>query len=198
MYIITKPEIVELLNKNQFENRVKKGFISYSNKQAVIPPVGELLFKEPPGEVHIKYGYIINEKYYVIKIASGFPRNGEIGLTNSQGIMLLFNQKSGEIESILLDDGYLTDIRTAIAGKICAKQFTNLSSSFLISSIGESDSSFTSSSVDRTSLTTFSLSPLSFCSSRVASPTFVSCVGTASFSLFLVCLLPLPCFCLVG
>jgi len=125
LYIITKPEIIKILNKHQFENRVKKGFISYSKKQAVIPPVGELLFKEPPGEVHIKYGYIINEKYYVIKIASGFPRNGEIGLTNSQGIMLLFNQKSGEIESILLDDGYLTDIRTAIAGKICAKQFTN-------------------------------------------------------------------------
>ena len=39
--------------------------------------------------------------------------------------MLLFNQKSGKVESILLDDGYLTDIRTAIAGKICAKQFSN-------------------------------------------------------------------------
>ena len=125
MYIITKPEIVELLNKNQFENRVKKGFISYSNKQAVIPPVGELLFKEPPGEVHIKYGYIINEKYYVVKIASGFPENNDIGLSNSQGIMLLFNQKSGKVESILLDDGYLTDVRTAIAGKICAEQFSN-------------------------------------------------------------------------
>ena len=39
--------------------------------------------------------------------------------------MLLFNQKSGKVESILLDDGYLTDVRTAIAGKICAEQFSN-------------------------------------------------------------------------
>lgn len=125
MHIITKPEIIEILNKNQFEDRLIKGFISYSKKEAVIPPVGELLFKNPPGDVHIKYGYIINEKYYVVKIASGFPKNNEMGLTNSQGIMLLFSQKSGKIESILLDDGYLTDIRTAIAGRICAKQFSN-------------------------------------------------------------------------
>lgn len=125
MHIITKPEIIEILNKNHFEDRLIKGFISYSKKEAVIPPVGELLFKNPPGDVHIKYGYIINEKYYVVKIASGFPKNNEMGLTNSQGIMLLFSQKSGKIESILLDDGYLTDIRTAIAGRICAKQFSN-------------------------------------------------------------------------
>jgi ornithine cyclodeaminase len=35
--------------------------------------------------------------------------------------MLLFKQETGELASILLDEGHLTDVRTAIAGAISAK-----------------------------------------------------------------------------
>ena len=41
----------------------------------MIPPNGELTFDEPPGDVHIKYGYIKGEPNYVIKIASGYWKN---------------------------------------------------------------------------------------------------------------------------
>jgi ornithine cyclodeaminase len=125
LYVLNQLEIKKLLKNIDLEKVIEQGFISYSNKLAVIPPVGELLFSEPPGEVHIKYGYIINEKYYVIKIASGFPNNIDFKLSNGQGMMLLFDQKTGKPISILLDNGYLTDVRTAIAGRICARQFSN-------------------------------------------------------------------------
>jgi ornithine cyclodeaminase len=125
LYVLNQLEIKKLLKNIDLEKVIEEGFISYSNKLAVIPPVGELLFSEPPGEVHIKYGYIINEKYYVIKIASGFPKNMDFKLSNGQGMMLLFDQKTGKPIAILLDNGYLTDVRTAIAGRICAKQFSN-------------------------------------------------------------------------
>jgi ornithine cyclodeaminase len=35
--------------------------------------------------------------------------------------MLIFSQKTGILCSILLDEGYLTDLRTAAAGDIVAK-----------------------------------------------------------------------------
>ena len=57
----------------------------------------------------------------MIKIASGFYENVEYGLSSSNGLMLLFKQETGELASILLDEGYLTDVRTAIAGAIAAK-----------------------------------------------------------------------------
>lgn len=75
----------------------------------------------PPGDVHLKYGYIQGDAYYVIKIASGFYENQKLGLPSSNGLMLLFCQKTGELLSILLDEGYLTDLRTATAGAIAAK-----------------------------------------------------------------------------
>ncbi len=102
---------------------MQKGFIQYSNGNTVVPPVGELLFDNPPGDVHIKYGYIKGDDYYVIKIASGFYENQKLGIPSGQGLMLLFNQKTGALEAILLDEGHLTNIRTAAAGALAAKYF---------------------------------------------------------------------------
>ena len=84
-----------------------------------------LSFKDPPGDVHIKYGYIKKDKYYVIKIASGFWENYKYGIPNGQGMMLLFNQETGVPEAILNDEAILTDVRTAIAGRICVSNMVN-------------------------------------------------------------------------
>ena len=100
---------------------VEEGFVAYSEGKVVVPPVGEMIFENPPGDVHIKYGYIRDDDYYVIKIASGFYDNPELGLMTGNGMMLLFSQKNGELVSILLDEAYLTEIRTAAAGAIAAK-----------------------------------------------------------------------------
>lgn len=94
--IISLDEIKRALGTVDAVSAIKDGFISYSDGRAVIPPVGELLFREPPGEVHIKYGYIHGDEYYVIKIASGFYENPVLGLSSSNGLMLLFSQKTGE------------------------------------------------------------------------------------------------------
>jgi ornithine cyclodeaminase len=100
---------------------IEAGFVAYSNGRAVVPPVGELIFDDPPGDVHIKYGYIKGGGVYVIKIASGFADNPKRGLPSGDGLMLVFDQKTGRLEAILLDEGYLTNLRTAVAGAVVAK-----------------------------------------------------------------------------
>jgi len=123
--IIRLEEIKSILKSLDLIEAMKEGFIQYSNGQCVVPPVGELLFENPPGDVHIKYGYIRGEKYYVVKIASGFYENPKLGLPSGQGLMLLFNQHSGQLEAVLLDEGFLTDIRTAAAGALAARYFAS-------------------------------------------------------------------------
>jgi ornithine cyclodeaminase len=121
---VSLSEIKGILNKNPVSDllqTIEDGFVMYSQKKVIVPPVGYLGFKHPPGDVHIKYGYIEGDDYYVIKIASGFYNNPAIGLPTGNGMMLLFSQKTGETLSILMDEGYLTDIRTAVAGAIAAK-----------------------------------------------------------------------------
>ncbi len=121
--IINLPDIKNSIKNIDVVAAIENGFVAYSNQQTVVPPVGELLFEDPPGDVHIKYGYIKKEEFYVIKIASGFYNNPKLGIASSQGMMLIFNQKTGQPTAILLDEGYLTDIRTAAAGAVAAKYF---------------------------------------------------------------------------
>lgn len=121
--IINKQEILSILESVNVLGAMEKGFIQYSNGKTIVPPVAELLFDHPPGDVHIKYGYIKEDDFYCIKIASGFYDNAKLGISSSQGMMLLFSQKTGQPVAVLLDEGYLTDIRTAAAGALAAKYF---------------------------------------------------------------------------
>ncbi|MCP5156676.1 MAG: ornithine cyclodeaminase family protein [Ectothiorhodospiraceae bacterium] len=100
---------------------IEEGFVAYSEGRVVVPPVGELTFEDPPGDTHIKYGYIRGDDAFVIKIASGFYANPTLGLPSSSGLMLLFSQQTGQLRAVLLDEGFLTNVRTAVAGRIAAR-----------------------------------------------------------------------------
>jgi ornithine cyclodeaminase len=114
-------EVLDNIDAVDIVDAIEKGFVAYSQGKVVVPPVGELIFKDPPGDVHIKYGYIVGDDYYVIKIASGFYENPKIDLPSFSGMMLVFNQKTGQLDSLLLDEGHLTNIRTAAAGAVAAR-----------------------------------------------------------------------------
>jgi len=121
MQIFSLGQIEVALPSVDLMAEIEHGFVAYSQGRSVVPPVGELVLEDPPGEVHIKYGYLKGDDYYVIKIASGFYGNVSLGLPTSNGMMLMFSQKTGQPVAAMLDEGYLTDVRTAVAGAIAAK-----------------------------------------------------------------------------
>jgi ornithine cyclodeaminase len=119
MKILSREQIEKILPTLDLMPEIEGAFQAYSEGRAVVPPVGELLLDR--GEVHIKYGYVKQQAYYVIKIASGFYKDPAMEHMSSNGLMLLFSQQSGEAVCALLDEGLLTNIRTALAGAIAAK-----------------------------------------------------------------------------
>jgi len=119
--VVTLVEIKKALVALDPVPLIEAGFAAYSRGEVVVPPVGELVFDDPPGDVHIKYGYIKGDDFYVIKIASGFYDNPKLGLPSGDGLMLVYSQKTGVLEAILLDEGYLTNLRTAVAGAVAAR-----------------------------------------------------------------------------
>lgn len=100
---------------------MEAGFVAYSRGEVIVPPVGHLAFQDPAGEVHVKCGYWQGDLVFVVKVASGFYGNPALGLSSSSGLMLVFSARTGFPEAVLLDEGYLTDLRTAAAGAVAAK-----------------------------------------------------------------------------
>ncbi len=119
--VLELDEIKRLVDIPQVIREIETGFVLYSEGQVEVPPVGFLHFEKPPGDVHIKYGFVSGDEYYVLKMASGFYDNPALGLPISDGLLLVFSQKTGELELILLDKCWLTDVRTAAAGAVAAK-----------------------------------------------------------------------------
>ena len=89
--MINLETIRQVLPRLDLVDLMERGFAAYSEGRVVVPPVGEMLFEDPPGDTHIKYGYIRGGEHFVIKIASGFYNNPQLGLSSSQGMMLLFS-----------------------------------------------------------------------------------------------------------
>lgn len=116
-----EPEIKELISLKDAIGAVENSFAAYSAGKAVLPGVINLDLPEFRGEVHVKAAYIEGDERYVIKVASGFYLNPDLGLPVGNGLMLVFRAKTGELEAILFDNGYLTEMRTAAAGAVAAK-----------------------------------------------------------------------------
>jgi ornithine cyclodeaminase len=127
MKIYTKNEIEQAIDIPFLMQEIEDGLRLASEGKVISAPVSFMHFESPKGDVHIKSGAFLDGEMYVVKIASGFYENALLGLPSSNGVMLLFSQKTGKLITILLDEGRLTDLRTGLAGAIAAKYLAPLS-----------------------------------------------------------------------
>ena len=126
MLIIKKTDIIKYVNLNKkLIPIIEEAFISLSKGKAKMPPIMRIDIEKYHGESDVKAAYIDGLDSFAIKIASGFFNNPKLGLPSSNGLMILLDSETGEVKSVLLDEGYLTDLRTAIAGAIATKYLSN-------------------------------------------------------------------------
>jgi len=85
-----------------------------------VPPVINLDIPSARGEFHIKTAHIDGVAHIAVKVASGFYDNPARGLPSGSGLIALFDAATGFPSALLLDNGYLTDIRTGAAGAVAA------------------------------------------------------------------------------
>lgn len=120
MKIYNKEQIATVINLErdfvELMNLQKKAFIDFSNGDVVVPTPLQLSFKNPIGDCHVKGGYRINDEFFVIKVVSGFYE-----CSSGDGLVIVASQRTGKIEEILHDEGWLTQIRTALATCIAAE-----------------------------------------------------------------------------
>ncbi|WP_454813995.1 ectoine utilization protein EutC [Labrys neptuniae] len=100
---------------------VERAFLALATEVVAMPPILRLDIPEHRGEVDVKTAYIPGVEGFAIKISPGFFDNPQLGLPSLNGLMVLLSSRTGLVEALLLDNGYLTQIRTAAAGAVAAR-----------------------------------------------------------------------------
>lgn len=103
---------------------VEQGFAALGRGTVVQPPILSMAIEESNGEVDVKTAHIRGNERFAIKVSPGFFDNPKIGLPSLNGLMMVFSAKTGLVDAVLFDEGYLTMVRTALAGAIAAKHLS--------------------------------------------------------------------------
>jgi ornithine cyclodeaminase/alanine dehydrogenase-like protein (mu-crystallin family) len=99
---------------------VRAAFLADGEGRTHVPSVINLDIASARGEFHIKTAHIEGVRYIGVKVASGFYDNPAKGLPSGSGLIALFDAETGLPAALLLDNGFLTDIRTGAAGAVAA------------------------------------------------------------------------------
>lgn len=100
---------------------VENAFNWLAEDKVSMPPIMHIEVADSNGDVDIKSAYVRGLDCFAVKIASGFYDNSKLGLPSSSAMVVVLSAKTGFCEAVLLDNGYLTDLRTGLAGAVAGK-----------------------------------------------------------------------------
>ncbi len=120
--IVTEAELRRVVALDiQTVDVIEAAFVALSRGEVTMPPVMSMEIADANGEVDVKTAHIRGVAGFAIKVSPGFFDNPALGLPSLNGLMILFSARTGLVEAVFLDNGYLTDIRTAAAGAVAAR-----------------------------------------------------------------------------
>lgn len=120
MRIFTREEIVAALDETVALAAVERAILAFAAGQAQSGDAGHFSFPAP-GDAHVKVAHLAGEEVFALKVSASFYGNPAKGLSSSQGFSAVMSATTGEALALFADGGWLTDVRTAMAGVIAAR-----------------------------------------------------------------------------
>lgn len=118
--ILNESEVRSLIGRDEALAAVREAFTRMGRGETMLPPAMFIWVPEHEGEVHVKGAHVVGAANYAVKFASVFERNPEKHLAAVTGMVLTFSAETGYLSGMLMDNGYLTDLRTGAAGALAA------------------------------------------------------------------------------
>lgn len=116
--IVSEARIREVVDPATALAAVREAFVALHEDRVTLPAILDFTFPDRHGEAHVKGAHIHGAEHWVVKAAAGFYDNPAVGLPPGSGVSLVFSASTGFLDSVLLDNGHLTDLRTAAAGAL--------------------------------------------------------------------------------
>jgi ectoine utilization protein EutC len=122
IYILTETELRKCIRLDmEAVDTIADGFSRLAQGGVDMPPIMRIEVPENNGECDIKTAYVPGFEGFAVKMSSGFFDNHKLGLPSLSGMLALLSTRTGVPQAILLDNGYLTDVRTGAAGAVAAR-----------------------------------------------------------------------------
>ena len=118
--IVQESDLRRVMTPARAVAAIREAFIADGKGLTRVPPVINLDIPSARGEFHVKTAHITGVPHIAVKVASGFYDNPAKGLPSGSGLMAVFDAATGFPAALLLDNGFLTDIRTGAAGAVAA------------------------------------------------------------------------------
>lgn len=99
---------------------VRAAFVAHHRGRSTLPAIMDLEFPDARGEAHVKGAHLHGADTWAVKVASGFYDNARRGLPVTSGLSVVLSARTGLPEAVLLDNGFLTELRTGAAGALAA------------------------------------------------------------------------------
>ncbi len=116
--VLDEASVRALVGSGDARRAVSDALVALAKGRAVLPD--ELAMVVDGGELHVKGGYLLGSEHLSVKVASGFPGNARLGLPVNDGFSVVLDAATGALAAVLLDHGWLTELRTGAAGAVAA------------------------------------------------------------------------------
>ncbi len=102
-------------------NTIEDAFTRLGEGRVEMPPIMHIEVSEHRGDIDIKSACVHGLDHLAVKVASGFFDNPQRGLPSGGAMVVVLSAKTGFCEAVMLDNAYLTDLRTGLAGAVAAR-----------------------------------------------------------------------------
>ena len=115
--ILTEPELRQCVELDgALVEAIADGFKALASDGASTAPTMRLSLGRGKGMIQAKSAFLHGASSFAVKVG---PTSGADG-----GALMLFGAESGQIETLLLDNGYLAKLQSAAAGALAARHLS--------------------------------------------------------------------------
>lgn len=121
MRTVMLEEIRRAISLPQVIGAMREAVVAQARGQCDTPMPMHLSVGGPDAEVHIKSSWRRGGEFWAVKAAGSFPGRLARGQTAGSGMVLLCSAATGDPVALFLDEGWMTDVRTAAVAAMAAQ-----------------------------------------------------------------------------
>lgn len=125
LLLLNEDELRQLINLPEAVVAIEAAFVAAGEGRITIPGNFTLTLPDVRGTVDVKGTYLQEAPYCVIKIGNKFLDNPSINLPAHSGLITVFDAATGFPVAVLLDNGYLANVRCGIVGALGTQRLAN-------------------------------------------------------------------------